>query len=99
MRRDTLIISGPNLPKEEQYENTVDKTIRTIKDNRHINIEHKDINVAHRLGSRNTQNANRPIIAKLHSREHKYEIMSVRVTVKPNLYINEGLTPKCRSLF
>lgn len=99
-RRDTLIISGPNLPVEEQNENTTEKkTIRTIKDNLHINIENKDINVAHRLGSRNTQNSIRPIIVKLHSRQQKYDIMSACVTVKPNLYINESLTPKRRLLF
>lgn len=98
-RRDTIIISGPNLPKEEQNENTVDKIIRSIRDNLHIHIEHKDINVAHRLGSRNTQNTNRPIIVKLHSRQQKHEIMNACVTVRPNLYINESLTPKRRSLF
>lgn len=98
-RRDTIIISGPNLPIEEQNESTVDKTISIIKDNLHLNIEHKDIKVAHRLGSRNTQNNNRPIIVKLHSRQQKYDIMRAYVTVKPNLYVNESLTPKRRSLF
>ena len=98
-RRDTIIISGPNLPKEEHNENIVDKTVCSIKDNLHIHIEHKDISVAHRLGTRNTQNMNRPIIVKLHSRQQKYDIMNACVTVRPNLYINESLTPKRRSLF
>lgn len=98
-RRDTIIISGPNLPKDEQNENTVDKTIRSIRDNLHLHIEHKDINVAHRLGTRSTQTMNRPIIVKLHSRQQKHEIMNACITVKPNLYINESLTPKRRSLF
>ena len=85
-RRDIFIISGPNLPKEEQNENTIDKTIRTIKDNLHINIEHEDINVAHRLGSRNTQNSNRPVIVKLQSRQQKYNIMSACVSLAKLIY-------------
>ena len=41
----------------------------------------------------------KPMIVKLHSREKKDEIMSACVTMKPNLYINESLTPKCLSIF
>ena len=50
-RRDTIIISGPALPEEQAMENTTDITVKTIKDNLHINIEHKDINISHRLGA------------------------------------------------
>lgn len=55
-KRDTFIISGSNLPKEEQNESTIDKT---NKDSLHINIEHKDINEAPMIDSRNTQKSNR----------------------------------------
>lgn len=98
-RRDTVILSGPALPKEELHENCVDLFVKSVKDNLHLNIEHKDVNVAHRLGTKKTQTTNRPIIVKLQSRQHKYEIMNACITVKPNIYINESLTPKRRLLF
>ena len=58
-----------------------------------------DLNVAHRLGNNKVQNSNRPLIVKLHSRQKKTEIMSACVTIRPNLFINESLTPKRRALF
>ena len=98
-RRDTIIVSGPDLPKEEQNENSVDVVVRSIREKLHININNSDINVAHRLGAKKSQNDTRPIIVKLQSRQTKYTIMNACVTVKPNLYINESLTTKRRSLF
>lgn len=98
-RRDTIIVSGPNLPKEEHNENSVDVVVKSIKENLHINITNNDINVAHRLGVKKSPIDTRPIIVKLQSRQVKYNIMNACVTVKPHLYFNESLTPKRRSLF
>ena len=98
-RRDTVIISGPDLPPETPNENSAEVIIDSIKNNFHINMIPSDINVAHRLGSRNTQNTTRAIIVKLHSRQKKTEIMNACITVKPQIYVNESLTPKRRSLF
>lgn len=98
-RRDTIIVGGPALAQENLHENSADVVIRCIKDNLHLNITPSDINVAHRLGSKQSQITKRPIIVKLHSREMKTEIMKACITVKPNLHINESLTPKRRSLF
>lgn len=98
-RRDTLIIGGPALPQEQPQENSAELICRTIKDNLHLNISPSDINIAHRIGTKNTQNSKRPVIVKLHSREKKSEIMQACITVKPNLHINESLTPKRRALF
>lgn len=89
---------GPDLPKEEHNENSVDVMVRSIRENVHLNISKSDINVAHRLGATKSQNDTRPIIVKLQSRKTKYIIMNACVTVKPNLYINESLTTKRRSL-
>ena len=97
-RRDTIIISSPALPEEQAMENTTDITVKTIKDNLHINIEHKDINISHRLRPKH-QNKTRPIIAKLVNRSKKSEIMEACVTVKPKIYVNESLTPKHRSIY
>ena len=85
MREETIIVGGPALPPENSNENSAEVVISAIKDNLHINITQTDINVAHRLGSRNSQNTKRPIIVKLHSREKKTEIMNACITVKPNL--------------
>lgn len=97
-RRDTIIISGPALPNEQSMENPTDLIVNTIKDNLKININHADINIAHRLGQKK-QNYDRPVIVKLSNRSKKSEIMDACVTVKPNLYVNESLTPKRRSIF
>lgn len=97
-RRDTIIISGPVLPKEQNHENPTDLVVKAIKDNLHINLNHADINVAHRLGSK-TQNKERPVIVKLLNRSKKSEIMEACVKVKPSLYVNESLTPKRRNIF
>lgn len=79
-------------------ENTSDFAVKTIKDNLHINIGHKDINISHRLGSKQ-QNKTRPIIVKLLNRTKKSEIMEACITAKPNIYINESLSPKRRSIY
>ena len=97
-RRDTIIISGPALLTEQNMENKVDIVVNTIKANLHINIDHAEINIAHRLGPKQ-QNKPRPIIAKLLSRSKKSDIMNACVTIKPNIYINESLTPKHRTIY
>ena len=98
-RRDTIIVSGPSLPTESPHENCADVVIRSIKDNLRINITHSDINVAHRLGSKKSQSTTRPLIVKLHSRQMKSEIMNACINLRPNLHVNESVTPKRRSLF
>ena len=98
-RRDTIIVSGASLPKETPNENSAEVFINAVKDNLNINMNHSDINVAHRLGNINKQNANKPIIVKLHSRLKKQEIINACITVRPNLHINESSTPKRLALF
>lgn len=97
-RRDTVIISGPSLPDESTHENPTDLIVNTIKQNLHINMTHSDINVAHRLGPKQ-QGKKRAIIVKLHNRAKKPELVQACITVKPQLYINESLTPKRRSIY
>lgn len=93
-RRDTIIISGPVLPSETNNEKTSEVVVNAIKQNLYINFSNDDINIAHRIGKKSLQTTNRPIIVKLHSRQRKDDIMTACITVKPNLYINESLTPK-----
>lgn len=92
-RRDTIIISGPSLPSETSAENPANTVINTIKDTLKININTNDINIAHRLGPKHQQTS-RPMIVKLTNRSLKQDIMTACVNIKPNLYINESLTPK-----
>lgn len=93
MKDDTVILNGPSLPDETPHENTSDLVVNTIKHNLHINMTHTDINVAHCLGPKQ-QGKKRPIIVKLHNRAKKSELVQACITVKPQLYINESLTPK-----
>ena len=94
-RRDTIIVGGSSLPQELPNENSSEVIVRTIKEQLKINITQSDINIAHRIGN----STRKPIIVKLHSRQKKEDIMSASITIRPNLHINESLTPKRRALF
>lgn len=98
-RRDTLSVSGPMLPLEDPNENTSELIVNFIKYNLHINLTPSIINIAHRLGDRQTQKVTRPIIVKLRSKHEKKYIMNACLTIRPKLYIKESLTPKRQSLF
>ena len=97
-RRDTLIVSGPALPVETQAENPTMVAVSTMKDQLKINLKVEDISVAHRLGPVSEQR-NRPIIVKLVNRSLKYDLVGACVRIKPNLYLNESLTPKRLAIF
>ena len=97
-RRDTVLLSGPVLPNETLHENTTQVAIASIKTNLSININEKDISIAHRLGS-SAHQKKRPIIVKFTNRSLKQELVRACVNLKPQLYINESLTPTRLSLF
>lgn len=97
-RRDTIILSGSALPQETAMEITNNTVIKTIKDNLQVNIKDSDISISHRLGQQKQQK-NRPIIVKLLNRSLKQDLVGACVRMKPNLYINESLTPRRRVLF
>ena len=52
----------------------------------------KETSIAHRLGS-SAQQKKRPIIVKLTNRSLKQDLVRACVNLKPQLYINESLTP------
>ena len=97
-RRDTIILSGPSIPAETNTEHTTSVVVNTIKDNLKINLKDSDISVSHRLGSQKQQR-NRPIIVKLTNRTLKHDLIGACIQLKPQLYINESLTPKRKNLF
>ena len=97
-RRDTVIISGPALPPETTMENCANVAITTFKEQLKVNIRPEDISVAHRLGKKAPQRSTRPIIVKLVNRSIKQDLVNARIQLRPNIYINESLTPKRTAL-
>ena len=95
-RRDTVVISGGELPIAADNENSSEIACNLIKDKVGVVIRPSEISVAHRLGKKPTTQAQdrRGIIVKLCRREIKQDLMQACKRVKPkNLYINESLTP------
>ncbi len=94
-RRDTVILTGDSLPPETSQENTTNIVTQVIKEHLKINIKEVDISLSHRLG-KPAQQKNRPIIVKLASRSLKQDLVGACVQLRPQLYINESLTPRRR---
>lgn len=96
-RRDTVILSGASLPQETPQENTTNVVTQTVREHLKINIKETDISITHRLG-RPTQQHNRPIIVKLVNRSLKQDLVGACIQLRPQLYVNESLTPRRRVL-
>ena len=96
-RRDTVIISGNDLPEETATEAAAEVALTTLNRTLDLNLNMADINVAHRLGRKN--NRKRPIIIKLHSRTKKSLIIKRCISKRPQLYVNESLTPSRRRIY
>lgn len=95
-RRDTIIVSGNEIPAAVDGENSANIVRETIKDKIGVVIKPTDISIAHRIGKKpNNQVADkRNIIVKLCRRELKHDLLGACRRVRPpNLYINESLTP------
>ena len=99
-RRDTLIFSGPDLPRESHRENLPEVIVRMVREHLFLPLTLPDISVCHRLGVR-SHNKERPIICKFLSRaitsDVKYSCNFARPDFK--LYANESLTPLRREIF
>ena len=93
-RRESLIMSGPPIPKEETGENTTSIVLKLIKQHLSIDLSATDISVSHRIGKKTTDNQERPIIFKLVRRSIKYDLLDACLIKKPELYINESLSPQ-----
>ena len=97
-RRDTIIVSGRDLPEETATEAPAQVAITALNRTLDLDLTMADINVAHRLGRRNNSSS-RPMIIKLHSRMRKTQIVRKCVAKKPNLYVNESLTPLRKRIY
>ena len=101
-RRDTLVFSGDVIPAETDNEDTSEIIVSLVNKYLSLKISSNDINISHRLGS--TTSKKRPIIVKFFSRVLKNNIQSScikQLTDKAlkDLYVNEHLTTKRKSLF
>ena len=94
-RRDTLIIAGEGVPVVTVGESCTSIVGDLIKHKLKINVAPGDISTAHRLGKKpvNQQLDKRNLIVKLCPRDLKRDILTACRNLKPNLYINESLTP------
>ena len=110
-RRDCVVITGRELPPEEENEKTTELVMKTAQEKLGVTITRQDISIAHRLGKPRKQQAQpntsstdnstirpRPIIVKLVRRSLKYDLVHACVTRKPNLSVNESLTPRRMTL-
>ena len=101
-RRDTIILSGNNLPAVTSGENCTNLVCQVIKDNLRVEIPTTEINTAHRLGRKPTNQGpdKRPLIVKLCRRDTKkmlFQSAKSQNSASP-IYLNESLTPKRRTI-
>ena len=94
-RKDTVVISGDAVPQVQTGENCNDIVCQLVKDQLKINMTPSDISTSHRLGQKptNQQPDRRNIIAKLCRRDLKRTLVNTCRQLKPNLYVNDHLTP------
>ena len=94
-RRDTLIISGEGLPEVSQDESSVSVVCSVVKDKLKLNLQTSDISTAHRMGRKPASQApdKRKLVVKLCRRDVKKDILMAAKNLKPNIYVNESLTP------
>ena len=95
-RRDTIILSGNDVPSATQGEIVSNIVCGVVRDRLKLEMDVTDISAAHRLGPKPKSQGpdRRKIIVKLCRRERKYDLITAcKHTKPPNLFINENLTP------
>ena len=94
-RRDTLIFSGDAIPQFKTGENCRDIVCNLAKDKLNLQIAHTDVSTSHRLGKKPEDQRvdKRNIIVKLCRRDLKRDLINACKEKKPDLFINENLTP------
>lgn len=98
-RRDTIILSGNQLPAVSSGEIVPNIVGDLVNKHLSLNIPVSEINTAHRLGTRKANQAvdRRPIIVKLCRRDTKKSVLIAarqQPSNAPKLFVNESLTPK-----
>ena len=94
-RRDTIVVSGSDLPLVTEGEDSSEIFTDLVKNKIGVTIVKTNISVAHRLGPKPTTQTpdKRNLIVKFCRREDKHDVMKAWKTVRPrNLFVNESLT-------
>ena len=95
-RRDTIVITGENIPTAQTGESCSQIVREKIKENLRINLTPNDASVCHRLGS---ASSSRSLIVKFCRRDLKREVLQAARTVRPRgFFVNEHLTPRRSSI-
>ena len=98
-RKDSLIMSG-NIPDGSRDEVCKSIVSNLLKEQVHVNIDPRDISIAHRVGNKRQLGPDKQnIIFKLCGRDLKYDIINACRQLQPNYYINESLTPTRSKVF
>ena len=95
-RRDTVILSGQDLPTATDGERSWCVVCSLVREKLKLNICSTDISTAQRIEPmpRTHGPYKKNIIVKLCRRELKYDLISASKSIKPmNIYINENPTP------
>ena len=97
-RRETLIISGEDLPPECPKEDSTKVALSLIQSKLHYTIPTNEVSVAHRLGPK-LNDKKRPIIVKFVRRSVKHDIIRKCVQIKPKFGVSESLSPYRRRIY
>ena len=97
-RKDTIVLSGEAIPKEEEGENCKAKLINSINDTLGLEtpLIDRDINICHRVGKKPNPPGPRPraIYVKLCRRDVIPEIYAKCRQVRPdNFFVSDSQTP------
>ena len=93
-RRNTIVISGPALPKSATNEDCYDVVTKLVATTGE-KITREDIDICHRLPSRNGEDDRnkKPIIAKFVRRETKHKILrACRIRQPKDIFFNESVS-------
>ena len=100
-RRETVILSGKDIPAATPNENCNAVLMKLLQDKLDVNISENDVSTAHRLG-RKRENVpdHRSLIVKFCRRDVKHlTIMASKQKKNPRLYVSESLTPTRMMIF
>ena len=100
-RRDTLILTGEQIPLYSQGEISTEVTRALISDKLKISLPQNSVSTCHRLGRKPTNQTpdRRPIVVKFCQRDLKMQVwVSSRKARIPNFYVNESLSPTRRTI-
>ena len=96
-RKDTVVVSGPGTPQEEDGENCKAKIIQHLNDNLGLDtpLAYNDINICHRVGKKRTPPGPHPraIYIKFCRRDVIPEIYAKCREHRPNFFVSDSQTP------